>query len=56
LLQRLAELYGNAEGNDAYASLASFSHALIARWSAAGGSARDLVKAAIHQFDLLTLG
>jgi hypothetical protein len=54
LLQRLADLYGNSEGSDARAALASFGQALIARWSADRGSARDLVKAAIHKFDSLT--
>jgi len=52
LLQRLAELYGNAEGWDADGALASFGKPVIAQWSADGGSARDLVKTAIHRFDL----
>jgi hypothetical protein len=56
LLKRIAELYGIAEDCDADAALGSFGQALIASWSADRGSARDLVKAAIHQFDLLSPG
>ena len=56
LLKRIAELYGIAEDCDADAALGSFGQALIASWSADRGSARDLVKAAIHKFDLLSPG
>jgi hypothetical protein len=54
LLQRLALLYSRAEDWDAVGASASFGTAMIAQWSAARGSARDLVKAAIHRFDSLT--